>query len=517
MHNLMHKDHVPRSVLRALRPIGAGARPWLAGAAAFTLAASAQALTPGVDTPPLPAPPMPIGQPQLAEHKLPNGLTLVVAERHDAPLVTAALMVRAGLESDPPGKAGVSSLAATLLSKGATRDRRAVSAPELVRQAEALGGELETASSARATTVSMTITTPRIQAALALIADVARRPTFATVEVQRAREQTIDELKLSYASPGAVASLAANHAYWGPSTYGSRPTPQTMRHVTADDVRQFHRQWFRPDAATLVLAGDVTMAQAVAWAETYFGDWKAPRMMLPDVSEIALPPKPMEGTTILVDMPGSGQSAVVVAAPFASGLPAERAQRQIGEVANATLGVGYSSRLNQEIRIKRGLSYGAGSATVSHPVGGMFRASVQTKNASAAEVLALARGEILRLGDALVPADELASRQAVLVGNFADKLETTSGLSSLVINQQAQGQPLAELGDKVQAIRAVTPEQVRDYARATWKPARLIGVVAGDMKATGDAFKGLEGRVVRMSLDDLDLGEPKPGKATKAP
>lgn len=477
----------------------------LVGSLAALIVLPATAATPGVDVPPLPAPARSIEMPPIAERQLANGMKLVVIERRASPVVTAELVIDAGPEADRPAKAGTAALLASVLTKGAVRDGRRVSATQIAQQAEALGGALEAASTWRATSVGMTVITPYMPAALALIADVVRRPTLSDAEVQRARDVALDELKVALSSPGDVATMAVQRAYWGGGSYGASATPSTLKRIGRDDLARFHRGWFRPDAATLVLAGDIGADDAVALAQRHFGDWKAPRTAVPAIAAFATAAKPGEARTVLIDMPGSGQSAVMVAAPFPASGAQNRSDQRIGEVANAVLGVGYSSRLNQEIRIKRGLSYGATSRVQSHPVGGVLMARVQTKNASAAEVLQLARGEILRLADSIVPPDEFAARKAVLIGDFAEQLDTTAGLAELVLRQRSRGRPIADLVRTVADIEAVTADQVRDFAHQRWATANLIGVVAGDLKAAGDGFGGLEGRTLRTSLKALGI------------
>jgi zinc protease len=201
----------------------------------------------------------------------------------------------------------------------------------------------------------------------------------------------------------------------------------------------------------------------------------------------------------------SGQSGVTLALPFVAN---DAADRRAGQVANAVLGGGYSARLNQEVRIKRGLSYGAFSEAEAHPGGGMAQASTQTNHPSAATVLQLMRSEIERLAEAPPGADELAARQATLVGSFARRLDTTGGLSSLVVGQLVQGRPLADLGKTVDEILAVTPQQVQAFAQQHWRGTGLRGVIAGDLKAAGEAVSALPGPARRLTIEQLDLAQP---------
>jgi zinc protease len=470
--------------------------------AATLVAGALQAFgaTPGVDAPPDPAPPRPVVVPTPSDERLPNGLRVVVVPRHDVPLVTASLLVRAGPEADPPDRAGLADMTATMLAKGAQRAGRAVGATGLAVQAEALGGSLATGSSWRASNVAMTVTVPTLEAAVGLIADVVRRPTLAAAELDRARVQALDGLRVAFSEPGQVASFALRRAYWGDSPFGAVPTQASLQRLTRGDVQAFHRRWYRPDLAVLVLAGDVTPERGRALAQRHFGDWQQPpgdrpRAATPPAASTAPP-------LVVIDMPGSGQSAVAVAAPFvATGAPDRRA----AQVASAILGAGYSSRMNTEVRIKRGLSYGASAQGETHPEGGMLVAQAQTKPETAAQVLDLLREEISRLAREAPASDELAARQALLTGAFARRLETTGGLAALVSSLVAQDRPLEELQQYTPQILAVTPVQVREAAGRLWRDGTLRAVIAGDAKAGGEALKPVEGRTVVVPLPQLDL------------
>ncbi|MDO9286324.1 MAG: pitrilysin family protein [Aquabacterium sp.] len=464
------------------------------------LAALSARAAPGVDEPPLPQAPRPLALPTLQQHTLDNGLTLVVAPRERLPVVSLTLLVRAGPEADPVGQPGVAAMTAALWPKGATRGGRRVGAAELARQAEALGGALDARSSWGASTLTMTVTTQRVGEALALMADVLRRPLLAADELERARGQALDGLRVTLGNPGEVATLALRRSFWGDVPHGRVAPPAAVQRLQRQHLLAFQAQWVRPDRVALVLAGDITPEQGRALAQRLLGDWRAPADAAPTLALAA--PASLANPLVLIDMPGSGQSGVAVAAPFvASGA----ADRRIGLVANAVLGGGYSARLNQEVRIKRGLSYGAFSSAEAFAAGGMVSAQTQTNHPSAAQVLQLLRGEITRMADAPPAADELAARQATLIGSFGRRLETTAGLSALVVGQLVNDRPLADLAAHVPQIAAVTPAQVQAFARQHWAASALRAVVVGDLAAAGDSLAALAPQALRLTMAQLDL------------
>jgi zinc protease len=458
------------------------------------------AATPGVDSPPAAQPQRPLVIPPLIEHSLANGLTVVIASRRELPLVSLSLTVRVGPEVDPADRAGLAEMTAALLSMGVARHGKPVSATQIAREADALGGSLATSSSWRSSGASITVTTPRLDAAMSLLADVVRRPTFAAAEVERTRSQTLDGLRVRLSSPGDIAAMVARRGFWGTSPYGASATAASLARLTRVDVQRFHQKWYRSDRALLVVAGDIDEAGALALAKRHFGDWTQP-------ATAAESPAPASRATlatplVLVDLPGSGQSAVVVSAPFVGLADADR---RAGQVANAVLGGGYSSRLNQAVRVERGLAYGAGSGAESQPGDGQLIASAQTNHPTAAQVLQLIRDQFAALADQPPTADELAARQASVVGGFARRLETNAGLSSLIVGQWANQRPLAALNDTVAEIMAVTPEQVRDFALKHWSAGTLRAVVVGDLGAAGATLGAGGSEVLRIAADRLDL------------
>ncbi|MDO1528385.1 pitrilysin family protein [Fulvimonas sp. R45] len=471
----------------------------------MTLATGAQAASPpaerfpGEPPPPGPAPVLRLPVPQ--QHTLANGLQVVVARREGLPLVTAHLIVRAGSETDPAGEAGLAALTATLLTRGAG----GMGAPEIAAAAEALGGSLDAGSGWDESDVDITVTTPKLPAALKLMSTVVEHPDFAQDELDRARKQTADDLRLRLSRPTGMAALLAQRAVFGDGAYGhsAMGTPQSLPRIARADVVRQHATWYRPDNAILVLAGDIDLATATRLAETAFGGWKAPAAALP--AKPAGVGKGDAPALLVVDQKGAGQAGVVAAH---LGIRRGDADFYAGEVANAVLGGSYSARLNEEIRIKRGLSYGASSRLDARRDPGQWMAVVQTKNPSAAQVVQLVGQEFDRLAQAPVPAAELAARKATLVGGYGRSLETTGGLAAQVGELALYGVPLDAVGQYIRRVQAVTPAQVQAFARAHLGDAGTRVVVVGDAAQFGAALKRTHPRLEQVEYDAVRLDAP---------
>ncbi|HWH81360.1 MAG TPA: pitrilysin family protein [Burkholderiaceae bacterium] len=458
------------------------------------------------DTPPTPGAPRPLAIDAPVEQRLPNGLRIVLAERRGVQLVTAQLVVLSGAEVDPPGRAGLASMTANLLTKGTKRH----SATALARAAESLGGALDSSAGWHQSSVGITVTLPKLDAALALVSEVVQQPALAADELERLRVQSLDELKVAYSQPGTLASLAAQRLLYGDGAYGhpSGGTPTSLASLTRTDLLALHRARYRPDNAVLVLAGDLSADAALKLAQRHFGAWRGSGEAPAPVAALTAAELPQAGA--LIELPKSGQAAVVVATP----LPPLGADRAAAAVMNAVLGGGYSSRLNQEIRIRRGLSYSAYSGIDARPGGASLRAVVQTKNESAAEVVALVRAELDRLAAQPVTDAELAARKATLIGDFGRSVETTSGLAAALRSLVVGGLPPADLRRRIDALSVVSAADVQRYAAANLNAATRRVAVAGDAPAFAEALGAALPGLVTVPAGRLDLDR---GAALMAP
>ncbi|HEU4617597.1 MAG TPA: pitrilysin family protein [Gammaproteobacteria bacterium] len=451
--------------------------------------------------PPAPGPAPALRVPAPSAYRLDNGLRVVVARRAGAPLVTAQLLVGSGAEVEPDGKAGLADLTATLLTRGAA----GMSATEIATAAEALGGSLGSGADWDQSEVGITVTTPKLAAGLALLADVVREPTFAADELERARAEAEDDLRLLLSRPSSLAQLVAGRAVFGSGAYGHSRfgTEDSLERIERADVLQLHRTYYRPDNALLVLAGDVEPDEGRALAERAFGDWPRPSAELP--ARPAGAAAPSTARVLVIDDAGAGQAGVVAAH---AGPARDAPDWYVAAVANAVLGGSYSARLNEEIRIKRGLSYGASSRLESLRDAGLWLASAQTKNPSAAEVVDLMLEQFAALAAEPIPTAELEARKATLIGAYARSLETTEGLAGRVAELALYGIDLEELGRYIDRVQAVTADEVRGFAKERLHAEDARVVVVGDASEFEAAMKRAHADFVEIPEDELDLDSP---------
>ena len=448
-------------------------------------------------TPPAPAAPRQLRLPQATEKVLPNGLRVIVVPKHDTPLVAARLLVRGGRASDPPGRAGTADLTAAVLTKGT----EAQSAEALARNVEALGATLSAEADWDAIHVDLSVMSANLEKALAYVAAVATHPTFAQEEFDREQAQEIDALQVSLSQPRSIVTAVATRVVYGDHPYGRTSTPRTLESVTRDDVVNFHKTNFVPQRSVLVLAGDVKAADALALAERVFGAWargeKAEFAPLPEV-------KVLPRRVVVIDMPDAGNSAVVVARRGIRRVDPAYLQAM---VANSVLGGGYSSRLNQEIRIKRGLSYGAGSSFETRVQAGPFAARTETKHETADESVAIIRAQMQRMRFEEVSEKELGTRKAALIGDFAQSLETTIGIVDQISTLALHDVPLNEIGRYIDGVQAVQPVELKKFAATNFGDGTSI-VIVGDAKQFLEPLRNQFGEVELIRYEELDLNSP---------
>lgn len=452
-------------------------------------------------TPPAPAAPRDPKLPQPVEKTLANGLRVIVVPKHDIPLVAARLMIKTGAAADPAGRDGLAQLTATVLTQG-TKNR---SAEQIARGVEALGATLTAGAGWDSTFIDTSVMSSNLAKALDYVADVARNATFAKDEFERERAQAIDALQVELTQPRTLANVVASRLIFGDAPYGHNAAgiPVSLGEIGRNDLVAFHAAHYRPDNAVLVLAGDVKAEDAFKLAESAFGTWKrgAAKRAAATAAKTAAP-KPR---VVVIDMPDAGQAGVVVGR---QGIRRTDPAYMQALVANSILGGGYSSRLNQEIRIKRGLSYGAGSSFDPRVDVGPFTARTETKNESVDEVIGIVLGEMSSLSTADVKEAELTPRKAVLIGSFAQSLESTAGIVNRISGLALYGLPLSEINRYVSGVQAVTAADVRKFATSNLGSKDVNVVVVGDAKQFIEPLRTQFSDVEVIPVAELDLSSP---------
>lgn len=461
---------------------------------------------------PEPAAPRSFSMPQPVEKTLPNGLRVIVAQTKNVPIVSVGLLVRSGGERDPKELAGLADFTASLLTKG-TKTR---SATQIAEEIEFLGGVIGSNSGWDSSGVTIRVTSDKVEKALTILSDVVLNPTFAQEEIDRYRDQLLDNLSLQMKQPGAIATNVSNKLAFGKYSIYSHPingTPESVQRIKQSDLVKFHQDKYLADNAVIVFTGDISSETAFQLAEKYLS--QMPKSVSSGIgtgsgsgagsgSGINDIEKGKLQNIVVVDLPNSGQAAVQYVQPS---LRRRSPNYYEANVLNSVLGGGYSSRLNQEVRIKRGLSYGAGSSFGMRRDGGIFRMSTQTKNESAGEVAELFIQELNKIGTSDLSENELTPRKSVLTGGFGRNVATTDGLAVTIGNLAVNYLPLSDINSYIQNTNAVTADAIKTFAAGNLTADKGVIVIVGDSKKfMDDLKKRFPSTNIRVILaDKLDL------------
>jgi zinc protease len=400
-------------------------------------------------------------------------MRLVVAPVDKLPLATVIAVVDAGASVEPAGKEGVASLTARLLPEGAA----GLDGAALTDRFERIGTSVESNADWDITAVSLTALTKQLPEALAHLRDLLRAPDFPDREVARLKEERLAELLQQRAEPRGLADEQFARALYQPSARYSSPADgdaASVRGLTRDDVRAFYAARYRPEATTLVVAGDVTMAQAGALADALFGDWTGDRPVAAAPGIDAVQPGALTRVVAKADAP---QSEVRVGHV---GLPRRAPDYFDAMVMNAVLGGLFSSRINLNLREARGYTYGAFSGFEWRRGAGPFVVSTAVKSDVTAAAVQEILGEIERMRREEIGEDELTLATSYLDGVFPIRYETTSAIAAALANLVIHELPDDYYDRYRERVRAVTTRGVLRAAQTHLHPDQLRIVVVGD-------------------------------------
>lgn len=443
--------------------------------------------------PPGPTPLAPVRFPPFQELTLPNGMTLLVVENHEQPVVSVNLNFRAGAIYDADGKEGTAELVAQLLTKG-TPTR---TADQIAATIEGVGGSLSASSGDDFLTVSADVLSDHADLAFDLLGDAVRRATFPPDELELARTQALSGLALQLSQPDIVADRVFKKEVYGRHPYGRSATQESYKAIMQDDVKHFAASRIRPGRALLVIAGDVTVARARALAQKAFGGWTG----APAVA--AVPPTPPVKTTtdiLLVHRPGSVQGNIVIG--NTTSLPTDPGY-YAARIATQVLGGGADARLFLILREQKSWTYGAYADLQRYRGLGHWRATAEVRTEVTDSALTELLRQIDRIRTEAIPDSELGNAKGFLVGSFPLSIETPRQIAAQVSTVKLLGLGTAYLSRYRERLNAVTTERARAAAARTYRRHALTIVLVGDAAKLSDRL----GAIAPVRLVDID-GKP---------
>jgi zinc protease len=442
---------------------------------------------------PSPGPPHPYHFPRVVRETLPNGLRVLVAENHAAPLVAARALVRAGADHDTAELAGLGSLTAELLDEGAG-DRDAV---RLAEDLGLLGASLGSGSDWDASYVSIDVLSRTVTETLAIFADVVRRPLFPADALERVRHERLAELIQQRDEAGSIAGKRFSALLYGTGTYGNTilGNPESVARINLDDVRRFYAAHYGPNESSVVISGDIDPARAIAAVTRLFADWQP--VDAPPRPSIA--PRPLDSSRIyLIDRPAAVQSEIRVGHV---GVPRATEDYFALSVMNALLGGVFNSRINLNLREKHGYTYGARSLFAFRRQAGPFVVSAPVRNEVTRESVAEVLAELRRIRSGDVEDAELNDTKNYLMGVFPATVQSATDVAGRLLDMELYDLPHDYFDRYRENIGAVSKEDVERVAAKYIDPDHAIIVIVGNAKEIREPLGGLGLPIHEMDID----------------
>ena len=402
-----------------------------------------------------------------------NGMTVLVVEQHFLPIVEIHALIKAGSAQDPPDKAGLANLTASLLEEGtATR-----SSKQLAEQIDFVGGSLAVTAHEDFTTAAARVLKKDVDLGFTLLADILLHPAFPSQEFDRVRSQILGEIISDNDDPGHVAMKAFNHLVFHnhPYRWSVNGMEETLSKVTLADVQHFYAKEYLPNQVILAIVGDITVEQAAALVQAHFGTWKKG----PTPARTAKKPGAIGKKAVQFIDKDLTQSTIVLGH---GGISRTNQDFYAVTVMNHILGSGgFSSRLMDSIRDKQGLAYGIMSHYEARAMPGSFWVNLQTKTETTNQAISGVLAEIKAIREAPVTDQELAEAKSFLMGSFPLRLDSTAKLAQVVAQVEFFGLGFEYFAQYPAWIERVTKEDVQRVAKQYLNPQHYALVVVGNI------------------------------------
>lgn len=436
--------------------------------------------------------------------ELENGTVLVLAEKHDVPLVGVHALIRGGAITDPQGLSGIASLLAGMLEKGAgERD-----APAFAEAVAAVGGELAAAGEREAITISGDFLARDVDLMVELLADMLIRPILDRAEMQKLRDRSINFIRAAKDSNLHAlvpvygdAFLFGDHPY-GPPAFGSETS---LQEIQQRELLAYYGEHVGADRLIIAAVGDFDVAAMQEKLTAAFGAWRPAAAALPEVAATA--PQPGR-RVLLIDKPGATQTYFWLANV---GVAIDYPQRAALDLANTLFGGRFTSMLNTELRVNSGLTYGARSILTRPSQPGSVAISSFTKTATTIEAIDMAIDVLSRFRESGIDPELIKSAKNYVLGQYPPKFETASQLAEQLAELELYGLDRNHVDAYADAIAGADGETISSVIGQVFPaPADLVFVLLGDAELIREDISKY-GPVTELPITEPRFSVPEAG------
>ena len=397
---------------------------------------------------------------------LDNGLSIIMVEHRELPIVAIEMLVKTGSVHDPQGQYGLAHIVSQLLREG-TRSKDSL---EISEEIDFIGGSLRVNCGYDSTSVSTTALVKHFNTILDLLADVARYPIFKAKDIDRHRDKAITAIVKEKDNKTSIAYRHFNQMLYNKHPYAHSPigTIAGLKAISGNEIKRFYETHYLPNNVILTVIGDIEPKNILTDIKNAFGDWKKG-----NIPKQALPPIPgIKGYKIrIVDKPDLTQTEIRLGH---SGIARDDPDYFPLMLMNYILGRGPVSRLYTKIRVEKGLTYGANSRFEMRKLRGAFYIRTYSKNETAIEALRLVLEELKELTTNGVTKEELDRAKSFYIGHYPLSMETPAQIASKILDQEFYGLPDDYLEKYLDNIKAVSMEDVDHAIKRILDPENLI-------------------------------------------
>jgi len=397
-----------------------------------------------------------------------SGITAWLVEEHSIPIVSIDILFRGGASIERADKHGATYLMTGLLEEGAGQ----YDATEFLEATETLAARFRFDAGRDTVSVSATVLKENLDPSMELLRTALIEPRFDDVAFERVREQVNSIIRRAETNPRSLGGSRFRELAFGNHPYARNleGTLESVAALTPQDMRDVHQGALTRDRISVGVVGDITPEELVKLLDSVFA-------ALPESSSEIVPQTSMQsdGGIDIIDHP-SPQSVAIFGH---AGIMRDDPDYIAAYVMNHILGTGFTSRLNQEIREKRGLTYGVASFLAPYDRAALYMGSISSSNENIAEAIGLIQDEWARMADEGVTQEELESAQKYLTGSYPLRFDSNGAIASILAGLQFANLPIDYVANRNDDVNAMSVEDINQAASRLMQPDKLHFVLVG--------------------------------------
>lgn len=432
--------------------------------------------------PPKAGPPKDVKFPEYFDTILPNGINVLVIENNKIPAVSVRLVFKDAGSFNDGRKFGLASVTSELLAKG-TKTRKAT---EIAEEIDFLGGSLNAGSDWDGSYISLSVLKKHLGKGIEILSDVVQNPVFDNEELARLKEQRLSAILQGKDDAGNLSDKRFNKTVFGELPYANPPegTEETIKNITADDLKDFYRNYYTSSNLIIAFVGDIKVEEALEFTEKKFSG--LPINGINNKNSFSYSDPETYKNVFLVNKPGAVQSNLRIGHV---GIARNNPDYIAVTIMNTILGGYFGSRINYILREKHGFTYGARSYFNPHIYSGDFSVDTDVRNEVTDTAISLILDELKKITTEKISDEELETVKNYMTGVFPLQLETANAVATRVINLKLYNLPGDYYNKYISSIISLTKEDILNAAKKYINTGKIYIVVSGDAGVIADKLK----------------------------